>query len=96
MSIIFDTDSPNWLPTPEYNKVFLKQLENYFNDILNRRGNVFINEINDDLGLRRTRDGQVMGWVSGPGVHISFNMRDLENGYIEIDFNHMGNILDKI
>lgn len=65
-SFLFDRDtSQNWSPTPAYNQMFLNAQQNYANDLLNARGHVFLNEVLDMLGLKRTKAGAVTGWVKG-------------------------------
>lgn len=52
---------------PVYNLAFLKAQETYFNNVLNARGHVFLNEIYDALGFERTSAGSVVGWIKGNG-----------------------------
>ena len=104
----FDSASEHWQKSPEYNLMFLKQQQQYANDLLQVRGHVFLNEVYDMLGLPRTQAGAVVGWVKGNGDDfIDFGMydytrevvRDFVNGYesvILLDFNVDGIIWDKI
>ena len=59
----FDDGCKGWTKSPEYNLTFLKQTQNYFNDLLHTRGHVYLNEVYDALGITRTKAGQVVGWV---------------------------------
>ena len=61
----FDEHSTQWDRTPAYNQMFLRSQQSYANDLLNARGHVFLNEIYDMLGLSRTKEGAVVGWVKG-------------------------------
>lgn len=94
---------------PEYNLAFLKTQEDYANHLLYARGHVFLNEIYDSLGIERSREGQVVGWVldkDAPnridfGIYDSHkkSSRNFVNGYepvILLDFNVQGLIYDKI
>lgn len=72
----FDKNSGNWVPgSMYYNFLFLKNQQNYFNDLLNSRGHVFLNEVYDALDVRRnpndssthSKAGAVVGWVKGSG-----------------------------
>lgn len=63
----YDKSCREWSPTPEYNRMYLTNQQRYFNDLLNSRGHVFLNEIYDALGIPRTSAGQVVGWVKGHG-----------------------------
>lgn len=59
----FDESCPNWVRNAEENLFFIKQTQAYLNDVLQRRGHVFLNEAYDRLGFPRTKAGQVVGWV---------------------------------
>lgn len=104
----FDEMSRFYENDPNYNYVFLKAQQKYFNDILDARGHVFLNEVYDALDIPRTPAGAVVGWVKGLGDdYIDFGfgdfrnkrLRDFVNGYepaILLDFNVDGIIYDKI
>ena len=59
----FDETCVGWTRDAEYNLMFLKQQQNYFNDKLKTEGFVFLNDIYKALGMRCTRAGQVVGWI---------------------------------
>jgi len=96
----FDDSSTEWQKNSDYNMAFLRAQQNYFNNILQSRGHVFLNEIYDALGFQRSQAGAVVGWVIGEG-HDNFidfglfngenvKVRDFVNGYeqsILLDFN---------
>jgi len=104
----FDETCVDWQSTPEYNRVFLQAQQNYFNDLLNARGHVFLNEVYDRLGMERSQAGQVVGWTrKGTDGFIDFGIfdgdspavRDFVNGHegaILLDFNVDGVIYDQI
>jgi len=99
----FDESCSQWSKTPEYNMLFLKAQQNYFNDMLKARGHVFLNEVYDAIGIPRTQAGAVVGWVFGEGdnfVDFGFsNNADFVNGYersVLLDFNVDGVIYDMI
>jgi hypothetical protein len=52
-----------WCKDPELNKVFLLQQQAYANDLLKRKGHLFLNEVHDMLGVARTAAGCVVGWI---------------------------------
>lgn len=62
-AFFFDESSRDWTKDPEFNKTFVLKQQNYFNDLLHRRGYVFLNEVREGLGLERVPAGQVVGWV---------------------------------
>lgn len=105
----FDEACTQWSPTPEYNLMFLRAQQNWYNDMLKVRGHVFLNEVYDALGIPRTSAGSVVGWKLGSGGddYIDFGIwdnndhkkRDFVNGYeksILLDFNVDGLIYNLI
>lgn len=92
---------------PELNKIFLQSQQSYFNDLLQVRGHVFLNEVYRALDIPETKAGQVVGWMLGKGDnYVDFGIfdnianpqvRDFVNGReysILLDFNVDGVILD--
>jgi hypothetical protein len=62
----FDEFSTEWRRDPGYNAFFVKSQQNYWNDRLRARGHVFLNEVYDSLGIPRTTEAQIVGWVYDP------------------------------
>lgn len=60
---MFDENSLYWEPDPPYALMFLKAQQQFANDRLRANGHLFLNEVYDDLGLKRTKEGQIVGWV---------------------------------
>ena len=99
----------NWEGNSDYNEMFLRGVQNWANDLLNSRGHVFLNEVLDALGLKRTPAGQAVGWLKGGegDGFIDFGISefytdmytDVQDGYlknIHLNFNVDGIIWDKI
>lgn len=77
--------SSEWANTLEYNLVALKSQQKYYNDILLVRGHVFFNEILDALGLERSPEGAIFGWVKNKGdddVYIDFGIFNPVDGTV--------------
>jgi len=103
----FDESSTQWRKNHDGNLFFLKAQEQYANDRLNIEGFVLLNEVLENLGIPRTREGCVVGWVKkgeGDG-YISFGIYNPENAdfindyqadRILLDFNVDGIVYDKI
>jgi len=106
----FDEYCNDWNRNPELNRIFLQCQQTYANDKLRARGHLFLNEVYDALGIPRSREGQVVGWVldgNGDGF-VDFGIfddlsnprvRDFVNGReysILLDFNVDGLIFEKI
>lgn len=106
----FDEGCKGWQKDAEYNLIFLKSMQNYANDLLKTRGYLFLNEVYDLLGIPRSREGQLVGWVydkdnpkKGDPVDFGlvnstdFMTREFVNGYrrtVMLDFNVDGNIIN--
>lgn len=90
--------SMNWNSDQEINKLFLRSVQNYVNDRLKTRGVIFLNDVLVELGMVRTRKGQIVGWhISDGNTVIEFNPGEPDDeGAILLDFNVGGVVLDKL
>lgn len=66
---IFDSHSSDrwqryWIPQQVIQ--WVQQKESELQDMLNSRGHVFLNEAYDKLGMPRTAQGSVVGWINTP------------------------------
>jgi hypothetical protein len=111
-SRIFNKESsPQWNAVPIYTRQFLVAQNQYLNSILYARGHLFLNEVYDALGLERSKEGAIVGWVvdkgkdKRPWVDFGFYMTDdyWENheayglgSDVPLDFNVDGVIFDLI
>lgn len=109
-SVVYDDGCLGWSKSPELNKVFLIQQQNYANDKLKLNGVLTLNEVYDMLGIQRTAYGQIAGWVytedgTAGDDFVDFGIFDANNersaaflnGYernVVLDFNCIGNILE--
>ena len=107
---LFDDSCQGWSKDPEYNLTFLRTQERWANDVLRTKGYLFLNDVYDMLGIKRTKIGQIVGWIydeKNPigdnyidfGIDIEDNteIADMDgNRFILLDFNVDGNILDRI
>lgn len=102
----FDEYCSQWQPSAETNLYFLRLQQNYANDKLKARGHLFLNEVYDELGLPRTKEGSIYGWImNGNGTTVvdfgiyKVDNSDFVNGFeksILLDFNVTGIIWDQI
>ncbi len=76
-SFFFDESNPYWEKDGNYNRMFLLAQQQYANDRLRAYGYLYLNDVLDDLGIPRTRAGQIVGWVYDP---------DNPNGDNYVDF----------
>lgn len=103
----YDDGCLGWTKDPEANLMFLRRQQDAANDRLKDKGHLFLNEVYDMLGIHRTQNGQVVGWIydkENPykidfgiyDTHKAAN-RDFVNGIertILLDFNVDGEILN--
>lgn len=109
---VFDKNSRNWDQRPEYNLIFLRAQQNYANDQLKANGHLLLNDVYESLGMPRTKEGCVVGWVldnpRGGDNYVDFGIwsdKDMDrflsfmtdrNGAIWIDPNVDGVVYDLI
>ena len=105
----FDENSHIWSGEAEHDLMFLRMQEQYANDLLKRRGHLFLNEVYDMLGIARSVEGQVVGWIydennTNGDNYVDFGIGKFNTPILKIvdkvnktsillDFNVDGNIL---
>jgi hypothetical protein len=62
-AVIFDERSHHFTKEPGMNPIIISTRQMQANDKLRAQGHLFLNEVYDLLGLPRTREGSVVGWV---------------------------------
>lgn len=104
----YDVGCTGWTKDPEHNLFFLRQQQNFANDLLKAQGYLFLNDVYEMLGIPKTQAGQIVGWIydekhpNGDNfvdfgiydIHKPAN-RDFVNGHertIWLDFNVDGDI----
>lgn len=106
---VFDESNENYSGHPDIDIMFLKNVQNWANEVLNARGFIFLNEVYNELGFGQCEAGQFVGWIkenNGDG-YVDFGImdiykkanRDFINGHIPnvlLTFNVDGYIADKI
>lgn len=109
--IITEESSNCWDTSEDYTSENLAAIQLWANRRLERKGHLFLNEVFDQLGLSRTREGAVVGWIKNSEVgdgYVSFG--DFESNTYRVpsedysrvdtnfilDFNVDGMIWDKI
>lgn len=81
-SKFFDQYSDRWRRswTPQQVWEYLVQKEREANDMLRIRKHIFLNEVYDLLGLDRTEEGAVVGWIltkGNPNSFVDFGLRTM-------------------
>lgn len=72
IDIRFDSANVNWNSRYEYNQTFISMTQNYLNNLVRLRGHVFLNEMYDMMGVKRTTQGATDGWTSDNYIRITF------------------------
>lgn len=105
---IFDESHPDWRKDAEQNRYYLQALQAQATDKLRSQGHLFLNEVYDMLGFKRTEAGSAVGWIYDPrhpigDDFVDFGMFEVQrpaavdfvNGYERsfiLDFNVVGDI----
>ena len=108
----FDDGCKGWEKNSEMNLYFLRQTQNWANEVLKTKGHLFLNDVYEMLGIPKTQAGQIVGWIYDDkhpigdnyvdfGIYDLYNERKraFVNGYertILLDFNVDGDILQYI
>lgn len=84
-TFIFDETNPRWEKDFDYNRMFIKSVQNTANIKLKRKGYLFLNDVLDMLGFQRgTAIGQFAGWMFDPtnpdiDSYVDFGLYDLDD-----------------
>lgn len=65
-AFIFDELNPYYKKSAKYNEMFLRSKQAWFNDLLRVNKHVFLNDVLEELGMRKTIMGQHVGWIFDP------------------------------
>lgn len=111
-SVIWYEGNPGWTKSAEANLIYLKQQQSYATDRLRLQGYLYLNDVYEQLGFPKTKAGQVIGWIydeENPvgDNFVDFGIYDIHNENkirfvngqersILLEFNHDGNIWDKM
>ena len=79
----FDQSNAMWTNQSGENRFRISAAQNYFNDILNRRGYVFLNDVYTHLGFQPVPEGQTMGWIKNEDYQDTFIDFDVFNSKSE-------------
>jgi hypothetical protein len=90
----FARHNANWHSDPRHRKYFLSAQEQWANDRLRNDGYLFLNDVYQMLGMKKTRSGQLLGWTRGE--EIRFIVIEKPNGETTIDFSLPKDILDAL
>ena len=97
--------SPMFKGLGNYDIMTLDAAEQYVEALVGSRGWATLNDAFDAIGMARTKEGIIEGWVKGQGDRVSFGFRDPINkkaldGYngqeILLNFNVHGNVFSMI
>lgn len=95
---VFDSNCKNWEKDRNWNLLYLKAAQRYFNDVLKARGYVFLRDIYEYLGIPVTKASLMVGWVYDLKNDFADNFIDFgieskdDELDIQMDFNVDGDI----
>lgn len=94
-TFIFDTTTTNqWSSESDYVQLTLRARQQYANDLLRVRNRpVFLNDVLDMLGMDRTAQGQLVGWM--PGSKIDFGAVEGDDMWT-LNFNVDGEVWNEL
>ena len=107
---VFDDAHSDWKQDPEMNLFYLRARQAQANDMLKSQGHLFLNEVYDMLGFKRTKAGAVVGWIYDDKKpygdnFVDFGMTEIRRHDADsdeykrafiLDFNVVGDITSKI
>ena len=107
---VFDDTHPDWKQDADMNLFYLRARQAQANDILKSQGHLFLNEVYDMLGFKRTKAGAVVGWIYDDKKpygdnFVDFGMTEIRRHDADsdeykrafiLDFNVVGDITSKI
>lgn len=100
--IIFDERSYGWSNLQKINLIFLKQQESFFNELLRKRGYLFLRDVYEGLGLPITKESCIVGWIYDEKNNkigdnfVAFDIRETNSSNYIVDFNVDGEIIDRL
>lgn len=100
--IIFDERSYGWSNLQRINLIFLKHQESWFNELLRKRGYLFLRDVYEGLGLPITEESCIVGWIYDEKNNkigdnfVEFDIRETNSSNYIVDFNVDGKIIDRI
>lgn len=65
-TFFFDSDNPYWEKNGDYNRMFLLAQQQYANNKLRSDKILFLNDVLAAIGIPKTKEGQVLGWICDP------------------------------
>lgn len=83
-AVIYDDGCNGWSKDPALNKFFLMKVQAHANDKLKEDGYLLLNDVYEMLGVPKTRDGHVVGWIydekhPNGDNYVDFNIFDIHN-----------------
>ena len=82
----FDEANRYWDKDHGYNHTFLDNQQKWANIELKRRGHLFLNEVYDLIGMERTEEGQLVGWIYDTDKAYGREAGKYD-GYVDFGFN---------
>ena len=95
----FDSSCPAWENNKEYNIIYLRLQEGYFNDLLHHRGYLFLRDVYEGLCMPISKESCLAGWICNKDEYnfVEFYIQETDGPDIILDFNNVDeNIIDKL
>lgn len=95
-TVVFDEHNANWSAHADINRLFLRGIQQHFQNVLLVRKHVFLNDVLAAIGHRPTRDGQLVGWYNEPGSKPIIFETEVTDNAVLISFDVDGIIYNRI
>lgn len=71
---VFAEGNPFWSRHSDQNLDFLRCVQNHAQDMLAADGFLPLNDVYRALGIKRTEEGALAGWVESEGTYVDFGL----------------------
>jgi len=93
-TFVFDKENINFTNDSEKDALFLKCMFNFFGELNQTRGYIFLNDILDRFSTNRLIFGQFYGYDANDGIFIDYSPN--EDGSFTVNFRNLKNIIGKL
>jgi hypothetical protein len=83
------SDNDNWSEVPHTNQYFIKMVLQHARDALQVNGYLFLSDVYDMLGFKRTLASTQVGWVSKPQIDPDTG-KQMNDGYVDFGLWNQG------
>ena len=100
--VVFDERSYGWTNSKRNNLIFLKHQESWFNELLRKKGYLFLKDVYEGLGMPITKESCIVGWICDEKNNkigdnfVKFDIHETNSSNYIVDFNVDGKISSRL